>query len=101
MFGLRKLLVAAAALLALGQSANAFELGIIGFQTDERLVNSSYDDATRSITSNNKWRGVGDAGTSGTWLFRNGQFSLVQFDVDASFDGQNNPETVLDYNTPP
>ncbi len=76
-------------------------VGIIGFQTDERLVNSSYDDATRSITSNNKWRGVGDAGTSGTWLFRNGQFSLVQFDVDASFDGQNNPETVLDYNTPP
>jgi hypothetical protein len=76
-------------------------VNIVGFQTDERLVNSGYDDATKSITSHNKWRGAGDAGTTGTWLFRNGQFSLVQFDVDASFDGAANPETVLDYNTPP
>ncbi|HEY4191590.1 MAG TPA: DUF1176 domain-containing protein [Mesorhizobium sp.] len=76
-------------------------VNIIGFQTDERLVNSSYDDTTKSIVSHNRWRGVGDAGTSGTWLFRDGQFSLVQFDVDASYDGQSNPETVLDYNTAP
>ncbi len=45
MFGLRKLLVAAAALLALGQSANAFELGIIGFQfsseTHARVANAA------------------------------------------------------------
>ncbi len=76
-------------------------VNIVGFQSDERLVNSTYDDAAKSITSHNKWRGVGDAGTSGTWLFRNGQFALVQFDVDASFDGAVNPETILDYNTPP
>lgn len=76
-------------------------VNVIGFQADERLVNSSYNDATKSIVSHNKWRGVGDAGTSGTWLFRNGQFTLVQFDVDASFDGEVNPETVLDYNTSP
>lgn len=76
-------------------------INIIGFQTDERLVNSNYDDNTKSIVSHNKWRGVGDAGTSGTWLFRDGQFSLVQFDVDASYDGESNPQTVLDYNTPP
>ena len=76
-------------------------VNIIGFQTDERLVNSSYDEATKSITSHAKWRGVGDAGTSGTWLFRNGQFSLVQFDVDASYDNEINPQSVLDYNTAP
>lgn len=76
-------------------------VAIVGFQTDERLVNPSYDDNTKSITSHAKWRGVGDAGTSGTWLFRNGQFSLVQFDVDASYDGEINPETVLDYNMAP
>lgn len=76
-------------------------VNVIGFQTEDRLVNSAYDDATKSIVSQNKWRGVGDAGTSGTWLFRNGQFSLVQFDVDASYDGEVNPQSVLDYNTPP
>ncbi|MHA6643378.1 DUF1176 domain-containing protein [Mesorhizobium sp. A623] len=76
-------------------------VSIIGYQTDEQLVNSSYDDGTQSITSHAKWRGAGDAGTSGVWLFRHGQFSLVQFDVDASYDGEINPQSVLDYNTAP
>lgn len=76
-------------------------VNIIGYQTDEQLINSSYDDGTQSITSHAKWRGVGDAGASGTWLFRNGQFSLVQYDVDASYDGEINPQAVLDYNTAP
>lgn len=76
-------------------------VNIIGFQTEDQLVNSDYDDGTKSIVSHSKWRGVGDAGTSGTWLFRNGRFSLVQFDVDASYDGESNPQTVLDYNTAP
>ncbi|MDG4907893.1 DUF1176 domain-containing protein [Mesorhizobium sp. WSM4898] len=74
---------------------------IIGFQTDDQLVNSEYDDKTKTITSMNKWRGVGDASSTGTYLFRHGNFSLVQYDVDASYDGEINPETVLDYNTPP
>jgi hypothetical protein len=74
---------------------------IVGFQTDDQLVNSNYDDKTLTITSMNKWRGVGDASSSGTYLFRNGNFSLVQYDVDASYDGQVNPQTILDYNTAP
>lgn len=74
---------------------------IIGFQTDDQLVNSDYDDKTKTITSLNKWRGVGDASSSGTYLFRDGNFSLVQYDVDASYDGEINPQTILDYNTPP
>ncbi|TIV72916.1 MAG: DUF1176 domain-containing protein, partial [Mesorhizobium sp.] len=48
-----------------------------------------------------KWRGVGDASSSGTYLFRNGDFSLVQYDVDASYDGEINPQTIIDYNTAP
>lgn len=72
----------------------------IGYQTVGRLVNSSYDEAKQSITSNTKWRGVGDASDSGTWIFRNGRFSLVQFEVDASYDGEINPEPVLDFNAP-
>ncbi|CAH1654549.1 sugar ABC transporter substrate-binding protein [Chelatococcus asaccharovorans] len=45
MFGLRKLVISAAALLALGQAAHAFELGVIGFQftseTHARVANAA------------------------------------------------------------
>ncbi len=76
-------------------------INIIGYRSENQLINSSYDDATKTITSHGKWRGVGDASSDGTWLFRNGDFTLVQYDVDASYDGEINPETVVDYNTAP
>jgi hypothetical protein len=76
-------------------------VSIIGYLTEETLVNSSYDEASQSVTSHNKWRGVGDASSTGTWMFRNGEFTLVKYDVDASYDGEINPETVLDFQTPP
>jgi len=76
-------------------------INVIGFRSEGQLINSTYDDATKTITSHGKWRGVGDASSNGTWLFRNGDFSLVQYDVDASYDGEVNPETVVDYNTAP
>lgn len=45
MSGLKKILIAAAAVVALGQSANAFEVGIIGFQfsseTHARVANAA------------------------------------------------------------
>ena len=74
---------------------------IIGFQTTGWATNSDYDQDAHTITTFNKWRGVGDASSSGTYLFRNGDFSLVQYDVDASYDGEENPQTVVDYNTAP
>ncbi|MER9331768.1 DUF1176 domain-containing protein [Mesorhizobium sp. M0488] len=74
---------------------------VIGFQTTGWAVNSDYDQNAHTITTFNKWRGIGDASSSGTYLFRNGDFSLVQYDVDASYDGEQNPQTVVDYNTAP
>ena len=76
-------------------------VSIVGYLTEDTLVNSSYDEAEHSITSHNKWRGIGDAGTTGTWIFRNGAFTLVRYDVDASYDGEVNPEPVLDFHTAP
>lgn len=76
-------------------------INVVGYNTIGELLNSSYDEATHTITSHGKWRGVGDASSNGTWLFRDGEFSLVQYDVDASYDGEVNPQTVLDYNTAP
>lgn len=76
-------------------------INVVGYRTVGELLNSSFDEATRTITSYGKWRGVGDAASNGTWLFRDGEFSLVQYDVDASYDGEINPQSVLDYNTAP
>ncbi len=74
---------------------------IVGFHSDTQLINSDYDEATRTITDFAKWRGVGDASSSGTWIFRDGEFSLVRYEVDPTYDGEINPQTVVDYETPP
>ncbi|MBZ9917556.1 DUF1176 domain-containing protein [Mesorhizobium sp. BR1-1-12] len=74
---------------------------IVGFRTTGWATNPSYDQDAHTITTFNKWRGAGDASSEGTYLFRNGDFSLVQYDVDASYDGEENPQTVVDYNTAP
>lgn len=76
-------------------------IGIVGYFAEGRLVNSFYDEATKSLTSHAKWRGVGDASSLGYWIFRDGQFTLVRYEVDATYDGEINPETVLDYDTAP
>jgi hypothetical protein len=76
-------------------------INIVGYRASGELLNSTFDETTRTITSHGKWRGAGDAASSGTWLFRDGNFSLVQYDVDASYDGEVNPEAVLDFHTAP
>lgn len=74
---------------------------IVGYRSESELVNSFYDDKKLSIASHSKWRGVGDASSDGLWIFRDGAFTLVKYDVDASYDGEINPENVLDYDTGP
>lgn len=74
---------------------------IIGYRTSDRLVNSQYDPATKTLTSFAKWRGVGDASSTATYIFRNGAFTLVKYDVDASYNDKIDPETVLDFNSGP
>jgi len=74
---------------------------VTGFQSAFELTNSEFDAQTMTLTSFAKWRGVGDASSAGTWIFRNGDFALVKYDVDASYDGAVDPETVVDYQTGP
>lgn len=74
---------------------------IIGYQAQDQLVNSQYDTATKTLTSFSKWRGIGDASSAATYIFRNGAFTLVKYDVDASYDEKVDPETVLDFNSGP
>lgn len=76
-------------------------INVIGFRTVQELVNSDFDSATLTLTSFAKWRGLGDASSVGTWILREGEFSLTRYDVDASYDGEINPETVIDYHSGP
>ena len=61
------------------------------------LVNSEFDPETRTIHSHSLWRGVGDASSTAVYEFREGGFALVRYDIDASYDGEVNPETVFDH----
>lgn len=74
---------------------------IIGYRAEDLLTNSDYDPATKTLTSFSKWRGIGDASSTATYIFRNGAFTLVKYDVDASYDEKINPETVLDFSIGP
>jgi hypothetical protein len=73
----------------------------IGLITRAELVNSEYDPDTQAITSFEKWRGIGDASSSGRWIFRYGAFSLVEYDVDPTYDGEVNPQTIINFNEAP
>lgn len=61
------------------------------------LVNSHFDPETLNISSHSYWRGIGDASSVGIWTFRDGEFALVHYEVDASYDGEVNLETIVDY----
>ena len=77
------------------------EMRIIGFTAQPVLVNSEFVAEDHAILSHAKWRGLGDASSTGLWLFRDGDFSLVRYEVDPTYDGEINAETVLDYYSAP
>lgn len=70
---------------------------ITGFKGEMELINSMFDSETLTVTAHGLWRGVGDASDDGTWAFDNGQWVLKRYEVDASYDGEINPETIVDY----
>ena len=76
-------------------------VNVIGYTVADQLVNSDYSAETKSIESFNKWRGIGDASSIGRWIFRDGDFTLVKYEVDAAYDGEISHEAVLDYDTAP
>lgn len=69
---------------------------VAGYTASGLLTNSSYDAENRTMSEYAKWRGIGDASSTGQWVFRDGNFVLVSYEVDASYDGEINPEPVLE-----
>ncbi len=83
-----------------GIDGKLLSVPVVGMGTSLVLVNSEFDPDTNTITSFSKWRGLGDASSSGTWAFRDGEFVLIHYEVDASYDDEINPETVFEITTP-
>ncbi len=77
------------------------EVRVVGYSTHDQLVNAQFNPDALTISSDAKWRGVGDASSTALWLFRSGDFTLVRYDVDASYDGEVNPQTIIDFFTGP
>ncbi|KAA0968148.1 DUF1176 domain-containing protein [Aureimonas fodinaquatilis] len=69
---------------------------ITGTENLREVVNATFDSSTRSVTERNKWRGLGDAYSVTKWGYKQGKFEIMYFAVDASFDGEDNPKTLMD-----
>jgi hypothetical protein len=77
------------------ESAKLKSMVIDGFTSTDVLINSSYDAATSTLSSFSKWRGVGDASSTGNWVFKQGRFVLKSYDIDPTTDGEINPIPVI------
>jgi Protein of unknown function (DUF1176) len=71
-------------------------IDVQGFTTLNTLVNAAFDAESGTMTHFSKWRGVGDASSSGTWRFLGGAFVLTHFEVDGSYDSEINPTVIYD-----
>lgn len=66
------------------------EVKIAGWEASPFAVNVVFDPATGVLEENSLWRGLGDASHLGRWRLVDDMLRLTQFDVDASYDGQEN-----------
>jgi hypothetical protein len=76
-------------------SSKLKSMKVDGFTATETLINSEFDDKTNTISSFSKWRGIADASSNGTWIFDDGQFVLKDYDVDPTYDGEQDSITVM------
>jgi hypothetical protein len=68
---------------------------LVGYVTRSELVNADFDPAARILSSDAKWRGLGDAWSSGEWRFVEGEFVLSRYEIDPTYD-LNKDETQQD-----
>lgn len=61
---------------------------VAGYITASALAGSTFDSKANSISMKAKWRRQGDAWSSGTWQFDDGEFVLKRYDVDPTYEGR-------------
>jgi hypothetical protein len=70
---------------------------VTGYTSRLTVVMSEFHPDKLEITELNLSRGIGDASTRAAWRFKNGGFGLRWFDLDASYDGEINPKTLVNF----
>lgn len=75
-------------------------LELTGMTSSFLATNAEVDPKSGTITSAAYWRGIGDASSIGVWSLADGEYRLVTYDVDASYDGEVNPVRVFDRTEP-
>lgn len=70
-----------------------------GMTARHELVNSAFDPQTQTIGEWSCWRGLCDASGRGLWVLRDGDFSLVSYDIDPTYDGNVNLFRVADFSS--
>lgn len=74
-------------------------LSMTGMHARHELVNSAFDETTGTISEWSCWRGLCDASARGQWRLDGdiGEFSLVTYDVDPTYDGEVNLFRLVDF----
>lgn len=75
-------------------------ISVTGMYSRRELVNSIFDPATRTVTEWSCWRGLCDASGRGEWVLDDGDFRLVSYDVDPTYDGEVNLFRLTDLSEP-
>ena len=76
------------------------KLQLTGMTASFLVTNAEVDAKSGTIAATAYWRGIGDASSTGVWSLADGEYRLVSYDVDASYDGEVNPIRVFDRSAP-
>lgn len=62
-----------------------------GWTGTQFLINPEFDRNTKTLTSFNKGRGIGDCGATGKWVWRDYRFIMLEYRVKYACDAQGEP----------
>jgi hypothetical protein len=71
------------------------EVRIVGWSASPIVVNAEIDRARGELRETGYWRGMGDASSTAVWRLVDLGFRLERYDVDATYDGEVNPATIV------
>lgn len=77
--------------------SKVIEMRIVGYSSSPYLTNGGFDPAKGEFSEYSKWRGLGDASSVGRWTLMEEGARLLAYEVDASYDEEINPETVVSF----
>jgi hypothetical protein len=71
-------------------------IAVDGWQGKALLVDAEFDPQDGSVTTYSAWRGLGDAYSSARYVLEEGAFVLVRFEVDPTYDGEQDATVVFE-----